>query len=190
MPDCYIIAGSNGAGKTTFAREFLPRYVKCLNFINPDLIAAGLSPFDASRAMQKAGRLVLDEIRIRTRKKESFGFETTLSGRLYARTIDDIRSVGYQVHLFYLWIPDSNLAMMRIRERVSRGGHDVPEEDVKRRFSRSLSNLFRLYRNRLDSLYFYDNATDKPQLVFLEEGGAITICNQRLYDQIICEVNP
>lgn len=73
MPDCFIIAGPNGAGKTTFAREFLPKYAGCMNFINPDLLAAGLSPFDASRAMKKAGRLVIEEIRDRVEKGESFG---------------------------------------------------------------------------------------------------------------------
>ncbi len=158
MPECYIIAGANGSGKTTFAREFLPQYVDCLNFINPDLIAAGLSPFDASRAMWKAGRLVVEEIRDRTEKGESFGFETTLSGRLYARTVDMLRALRYRVYLYYLWVPGPELALMRIHNRVQAGGHDVPEADVRRRYIRSLSNLFSLYRKRLDAVYFFDNA--------------------------------
>lgn len=185
MPECYIIAGANGSGKTTFACEFLPRYVHCLNFINPDLIAAGLSPFDANRAMRKAGRLVIEEIRNRANKVESFGFETTLSGRLYARTIDGLRAQGYAVHLFYLWVPGPGLALMRIRERVKQGGHDVPEADVRRRFARSLSNLFNLYRGRVDSLHVYDNASAEPQLVFREKQGILTVFNPVLYETVM-----
>ena len=188
MPECYVIAGPNGAGKTTFAREYLPNYVDCLDFINPDLIAAGLSPFDASRAMGKAGRLVIEEIRDRADKGQSVGFETTLSGRLYAHTLDTLRTRGYRVFLFYLWVPSPELAVMRIRNRVEAGGHDVPEADVRRRYVRSLSNLFRLYRSRLDAVYFFDNAGRKPQLVFLEEDGVLTVCNRSLYERITSEV--
>ena len=109
MPDCYIVAGPSGVGKTTFACEFLPKYMNCTRFINPDLIAAGLSPFDVYRAMLKAGRLVLEGIADCIRKKETFAFETTLSGRTYARTIDRLQEHGYQVHMFYLWIPSLDL---------------------------------------------------------------------------------
>jgi predicted ABC-type ATPase len=188
MPECHIIAGPNGAGKTTFAREFLPNYVDCLNFINPDLIAAGLSPFDASLAMSKAGRLVIGEIRDRATRGESFGFETTLSGRLYARTIDMLRARGYRVCLYYLWVPSPELALMRIHNRVEAGGHDVPEMDVRRRYVRSLSNLFRLYRKRLDAVYFFDNARRKPQLIFLEEAGLVSVYNRWGFVRITNEV--
>lgn len=184
MPECYVIAGPNGAGKTTFAREFLPNYMGCLNFINPDLIAAGLSPFDATRAMYKAGRLVIEEIRARAKRMESFGFETTLSGRTYARLLDELRARGYQAHLFYLWLPTPEVALLRIRDRVEQGGHDVPERDVRRRFKRSLENLFHLYRKRVESLYFFDNTSQHPQLVFCEENGALTVFNSAVYHQI------
>src|ERR1035438_1425680 len=93
-PNCYIVAGSNGAGKTTFATEFLPRYAECVNFINPDLIARGLSPFDPNAAMLRAGRLVLERIRDSMRAKTDFAFETTLSGRVYASLIKELRRTG------------------------------------------------------------------------------------------------
>ena len=185
MPDCYIIAGSNGAGKTTFAREFLPRYVQCLDFINPDLIAAGLSPFDAGRAMARAGRLVIEEIEGRIRRGDDFGFETTLAGRAYVRRIQRARPVGYHVHMFYLWIPAADLALRRIQDRVEDGGHDVPEPDVRRRFARTLQNLFGLYRPHLESLHFFDNSTTDPSLVFRDELGTLTVLDQALYDRVL-----
>ena len=187
MPECYIIAGSNGAGKTTFAREFLPRHVQCLDFINPDMIAAGLSPFDAGRAMVRAGRLVLEEIDGRLRRGDDFGFETTLAGRAYVKRIQCARSLGYHVHVFYLWIPSADLALRRIRDRVEIGGHDVPEADVRRRFIRTLQNLFSLYRPHLDSLHFFDNSTSKHSLVSRDELGTLTVFDQALYDQILAK---
>lgn len=129
-PQCYVIAGPNGSGKTTFAREFLPRYVHCLSFVNPDLIAQGLSPFDPVRAMTRAGRLVLQEIRYKRDQHEDFAIETTLAGRTYLREIQEMKVAGYTVHLLYLWILSPELAICRIRDRVESGGHNVPEQDV------------------------------------------------------------
>ncbi|MBI2265268.1 MAG: hypothetical protein HYU64_08865 [Armatimonadetes bacterium] len=185
MPECYIIAGSNGAGKTTFAREFLPRYAHCINFINPDLIAGGLSPFDPDLALARAGRLVLEEIKARVVRRADFGFETTLSGRTYLRQIRSIRALGYRVHMFYLWIPSPELALERIRDRVESGGHNVPEPDVRRRYGRTLRNLFTVYRSELDSLHFFDNSTTEPRLVFHDDRGNVTILEHLLYDRLL-----
>lgn len=187
-PQCYVIAGSNGAGKTTFARLFLPQFVQCLNFINPDLIAQGLSPFDPDRALTKAGRLVLQEIRHKVAQLEDFAFETTLAGRTYLREIKEMKVAGYTIHMFYLWIPSPDLAMLRIRDRVESGGHNVPEPDVRRRFVRSMRNLLGLYRPLLDSLHFFDNATTDPRLVFRDEQRKPTVYDTVLYDSIIREV--
>jgi predicted ABC-type ATPase len=185
MPDCYVIAGSNGAGKTTFAREFLPNYANCLNFVNPDLIAAGLSPFAPSHAMHRAGRLVLSEINSKLRGRETFGFETTLSGRAYISLLRRLRSLGYNIHMFYLWLPSPEIGLERIRERVEGGGHDVPERDVRRRYHRTLKNLFQAYRKNLDTLHFFDNSTTEPKLVFHEERGNLTILHPELYESIL-----
>lgn len=188
MPECYIIAGSNGAGKTTFAREFLPRYANCMNFINPDLIAGGLSPFDASLAMVRAGRLVLDGIKTHIRRRDDFAFETTLSGRTYLSVIQSMRARDYCVHMLYLWISSPELALQRIRERVKRGGHGVPESDVRRRYGRTLRNLFCVYRRHLDSLHFFDNSTAEPKLVFHDDRRTVTIVDRQRYEQIVAEV--
>jgi len=136
-----IIAGPNGAGKTTFAREFLPNEADCPNFVNADLIAAGLAPFSPDAAAFKAGRLMLAEIRNHARLGESFAFETTLSGRYYSRLIPKWQSSGYVVKLFFLKLASPELAVARVEQRVLSGGHNVPESVIRRRFSGGLNNL-------------------------------------------------
>ncbi len=185
MPECYIIAGSNGAGKTTFAKEFLPRYAHCVNFINPDLIAGGLSPFAPERAMARAGRLVLESIANRIAAQEDFAFETTLSGRTYLKQVQALRASGYGVHMFYLWIPSAAMALERIRDRVESGGHNVPEAAVRRRYARTLHNLFRLYRPHLDTLHVFDNSTEEPRLIFHDDHGAVIVLDQTLYKRLL-----
>lgn len=128
-PRILIIAGPNGAGKTTFAQEFLLREADCPEFINADLIAQGLSPFKPEKAAFEAGKIMLREIQRRVAKKQEFAFETTLSGRNYARHIPRWRKRGYHVKLLFLSLPSADVAVTRVRMRVARGGHDVPEED-------------------------------------------------------------
>ena len=146
-----IIAGPNGAGKTTFAREFLPREADCPDFINVDLIAAGLSPFAPEQAALRAGRLMLQEIERRIRRGDSFAFETTLSGRHYARRIPKWRAGGYHVKLIFLALPVADLAIARVKARTAQGGHDVPESIIRRRFDAGLRNFQGLYRRLVSS---------------------------------------
>jgi predicted ABC-type ATPase len=182
--NCYIIAGPNGAGKTTFATEFLPSYANCRNFVNPDLLARAFSPFDPDAGMLRAGRTVLQRIAEFTKARVDFAFETTLSGRSYVTLIRRMKAAGFRLHLFYLWVPSPELALLRIRNRVKSGGHNVPETDVRRRFSRTLVNLFTLYRPLLDTLHFYDNSSDIPRLVFEDEDGKATIYDVALYEKL------
>ena len=188
-PNCYIVAGSNGAGKTTFATEFLPRYADCVNFINPDLIAGGLSPFDPGAALARAGRLVLEWIKEMSKARTDFAFETTLSGRSYVRVIRELRTVGYRIHMFYLWIPGPELGLARIRDRVEEGGHDVPARDVRRRYGRTLTNLFTMYRPLVDLLQVFDNSRQTPRLIFMDEAGKTAVYDDMLYEQMLREVN-
>jgi len=160
-----IIAGPNGAGKTTFALEFLPREADCPDFINVDLIAAGLSPFDPDRAAIRAGRVMLEEIRHRVRNKNSFAFETTLSGRHYARMIPRWRAMGYHVKLIFLNLPTADLAVARVAARMAQGGHNVPEPVIRRRFDRGLRNLHNMYRTLVNSWALYDNSGMSPRLI-------------------------
>ncbi|TSA06829.1 MAG: Zeta toxin family protein [Comamonadaceae bacterium] len=160
-----IIAGPNGAGKTTFAREFLPHEAGCPVFVNADLIAAGLSPFAPERAAIQAGRLMLDAIAQHVARLESFAFETTLSGRAYARQIPQWRQLGYRVELFFLSLTSADIAVQRVAERVRQGGHDIPEATIRRRFDAGKQLFFDVYRTLVDQWVLYDNSGDEPLLM-------------------------
>jgi predicted ABC-type ATPase len=160
-----IIAGPNGAGKTTFANEFLPREAGCLDFINMDLIAAGMSPFAPEKAALRAGRIMLQEIRQRIGRGDSFAFETTLSGLNYSRQIPQWRNDGYHVKLFFLSLPNVELAINRVAIRVARGGHSVPEETIRRRFDIGLRNFYNIYCRLVDAWLVYDNSGLWPQKI-------------------------
>jgi len=136
-----IIAGPNGAGKTTFATEFLPREAECPNFINVDLIAAGLNPFEPEKAAIRAGKIMIELIRENIANGNNFSFETTLSGKGYARMIPRWQSMGYRIKLFFLKLADPELAIARVHQRVREGGHSGPEEVIRRRFERGLINF-------------------------------------------------
>ena len=165
MKKIIIIAGPNGAGKTTFAREFLPNEAGCPQFVNADLIAAGLSPFAPDVAAVKAARITLESITELEQRGESFAFETTLSGLVYARRIRRWREAGYHVTLFFLSLPNPQMAIDRVAERVRQGGHDVPSDVIRRRFDAGLQNFERVYRDAVDTWAMYDNAGDEPMQI-------------------------
>ena len=160
-----IIAGPNGAGKTTFARSFLPTDAQCPRFINADLIAAGLSPFTPETAAFKAARLMLAEITECVRNGESFALETTLAGRSYLAHLRQWRELGYHTSLFFLSLPSADVAVARVAERVRQGGHNIPEDVIRRRFAAGLRNLERAYKLAVDAWVIYDNAGESPILV-------------------------
>jgi predicted ABC-type ATPase len=160
-----IIAGPNGAGKTTFARSFLPKEAQCPRFINADLIAAGLSPFVPEAAAFKAGRLMLEEISESERRGESFAFETTLSGLSYLSRIKLWRAQGYRVSLMYLSLPGPEAAIARVAVRVRQGGHDIPEDVIRRRFAAGLRNFDEHYKTAVNDWALYDNVGERPILL-------------------------
>ena len=160
-----IIAGPNGAGKTTFAREFLPNEAHCPGFINADLIAVGLEPFQPDMAALRAGRLMLKEIEIRVRSRTSFAFETTLSGHGYARRIQEWQKIGYHVKLVFLSLSDADVAVARVAARVAQGGHHVPEGVIRRRFARGLYNFENIYRPLVDAWFLYDNSGTTAKMI-------------------------
>ncbi len=168
-PRILIIAGPNGAGKTTFARTFLTHEADCPVFVNADLIAAGLSPFAPDAVAVRAGRIMLAEISLHVEKRDSFAFETTLSGRGYVRHIRAWRNAGYRVKLIFLSLPSVELAIARVAARVTQGGHDVPSTVIRRRFEAGLRNLREVYAPLVDDWVVYDNGGGQPQL--LESGG-------------------
>jgi len=183
-PTVYVIAGPNGAGKTTFASEFLPDFVSCREFLNADLIAAGLSPFAPETQNVRAGRLLLERIGELAGVRADFGFETTLSGRTYFTMLGDMKKNGYRILLFFLWLPSAEMAVARVANRVRQGGHAVPPDDIRRRYVSGVRNLFQLYRPILDGWWLYDASRLPPRLIASEENGRRTVKQKRLYRQI------
>ena len=165
MKKIIIIAGPNGAGKTTFARDFLPAEAQTLRFINADLIAAGLAPFNPESASLKAGRLMLEEIDECVAAGTSFAFETTLSGLSYLRKIELWKRLGYQVKLWFLSLPSADAAVSRVAIRVAQGGHDIPKDVIRRRFKSGLDNFHGRYSKIVDSWAFYDSSGFQPVLI-------------------------
>ena len=160
-----IIAGPNGAGKTTFAKEFLPNEANCPVFINADLIAAGLSPFNPEAAAVTAGRLMLGQIADHARRRQSFAFETTLSGRGYLNKISCWQKQGYRVKLIFLALESAQDAIERVAVRVRQGGHYIAPEIIKRRFDSGLYNFENLYCHQVDVWQRYNNNGEYPKLI-------------------------
>ncbi len=180
----YIIAGPNGAGKTTFAKQFLPLYAKCKNFVNADLIAQGLAPFSPESAAIKAGRILLEQIHQLANERIDFAFESTLSGKSYIPFLKDLKSKGYTVHIFFLWVPDINLSLARVKERVASGGHNVPAKDVRRRFVKSFYNFLNYYRPLADHWNIINNSTIPPFVIVRGEFDSMEILDEVLYNNI------
>ena len=164
-----IIAGPNGAGKTTFAREYLLNVADFTTFVNADLIAAGLNPLQPEQEAIAAGRMMLEMIRRYVNQGRSFAFETTLSGRTYASMIPRWQEQGYRVDLVFLGLPSPEIAIERVKQRVQDGGHDIPEDVIRRRFEAGRCNFDDIYRPLVNQWSLYDNSGNSPMLLI--EGG-------------------
>ena len=171
QPTCWIVAGPNGAGKTTFAMEYLPRVAGCRVFVNADLIAAGLAPLAPERRRLAAGRLFLREMARNIAARRDFGFETTLSGRTHPGLVSRLKAADWRVELIYLVLPSVEVARLRVAERVTHGGHDIPLPEIERRFVRSLNHLFDTYVSLVDRTVCFFNGGPAPFLVFTQEGA-------------------
>ena len=183
LPTIHVVAGPNGAGKTTFARSFLPE-LGCAHFLNADLIAAGVSPLSPAAGAIRAARLLLAEWDVLVEGKATFGFETTLSGRAYVSRLRQACDQGYRINIYYLWLPAVTVALRRIRQRVTKGGHDVPAADVKRRFHPSLENFFQLYLPLAEEALLFDGSTRPPKLVAEIQKGRQIIKDEKTYEHI------
>jgi predicted ABC-type ATPase len=157
-PLVVVIAGPNGAGKSTTAPRLLQGALAVAEFVNADTIARGLSAFRPESVAVAAGRVMLARIRSLASARANFAFETTLAGRSFARWLAAERASGYRAHLAFLSLPSPELALARVAERVRHGGHDIPEEVVRRRFAAGLRNFFGLYREAVDTWQMFDNS--------------------------------
>jgi predicted ABC-type ATPase len=181
MPTCWIIAGPNGAGKTTFALEYLPKVALCRHFINADLIAAGLSPLAPEQQLLAASRLFLYEIEDHIAAGQDFAFETTLAGRSYLKLIRRLQAGGWRVELIYLALPNTEMSRLRVAERVAHGGHDIPTDDIARRFPRSLHNLFQLFSPLVDHTVCFMNNDTVPMLIFQQNAGQRQVLHHEFF---------
>lgn len=184
QPQLYIIAGPNGVGKTTYVKRFLPGEVRCLEFINADMIAQGLAPFAPEKASVRAGRIMLERLDELVAKRESFSFETTLSGRGYVSFLRECRAARYRIHLDFLWVPSLAITSERVMERVSKGGHNIPGDVQERRFFIGLRNLFTLYRPLLDHWRLFDNSLIPPLCIAEERDGREIVHVEDTFDAI------
>jgi predicted ABC-type ATPase len=157
-PSVIVLAGPNGAGKSTLAPVLLRGKLGVTEFVNADVIARGLSAFDPNRVALQAGRIMLERLRELARQRLTFAFETTLASRSFAPWIAQLIKGGYRFRLTFIWLPDAEMALQRVRDRVLFGGHDVAAETVRRRYSAGVRNFLELYRPLVDSWRFYDNS--------------------------------
>jgi len=158
MPRLYIISGCNGAGKTTASYSLLPEMLDCSEFVNSDEFAKGLSPFDPSKASIQASRFMLMKIRYLLKRQQDFAIETTLATRTLLKIAKQAQAAGYTVTLLYFWLNSPDLAVERVRARVEAGGHNIPEETIRRRYSRGIYYFFNLYAPICERWILADNS--------------------------------
>ena len=181
MPNLYIIAGCNGAGKTTASFTIFPDILNCKQFVNADNIAYGLSPFDVESVAIEAGRIMLQRIDELLSLGDDFAIETTLATRSYVALINKAKSLGYTVSLIYIWLNSPQLAMQRVAERVENGGHNIPSDVIKRRYYRGIKNFFELFMPVCDYWNVADNSDGILIHIAEKEGFEIAVKNVELW---------
>jgi predicted ABC-type ATPase len=163
--DVVMIGGPNGAGKTSWAYSQLPSTLEVREFVNADEIARGFFPLDPEGSALAAGRLMIERLQALIHSGESFAFETTCAGRGHARLLQDCRAAGYRITLVFLWLPSADIALARVAQRVSEGGHRIPNDVIVRRYSIGIRNMVRIYLPLADIALIYDNSDRKGVLI-------------------------
>ena len=181
MPKLYIIAGCNGAGKTTASFSILPDILDCKEFVNADEIARGLSPFQPETASLEAGRLMLQKIKSLVAAGKDYAFETTLSTRSYVSLIKQAKQKGFSVTILFFWLNSPELAVARVAERVREGGHNIPEEVIRRRYDRGVRNFFTLYQPLADDWIVVNNSD--IQFKFIATGAGFEV--EHIFDKLV-----
>lgn len=181
----YIIAGCNGAGKTTASFTILPETINCKEFVNADEIAKGLSPFQPEKVAFEAGRIMLNRINTLLKDNESFAFETTLSTRSYKHKIIEAKEIGYTTTLLFFWLQNVELAKERVKIRVSEGGHNIEPNVIERRYLKGINNLFNIYLPIVDGAFIFDNSEGKHELLVQKTiDGQLSIINKAKFNEL------
>ncbi len=186
MPDknLYLIAGCNGAGKTTASFTILPEILGCREFVNADEIARGLSPFQPEKVAFEAGRIMLHRIDELFARGETFAVETTLATKIYQQKIVAARQQGYTTTLLFFWLNNVELAQERVKTRVLEGGHSIEPEVITRRYQQGIINLFDNYLSLVDEAWLYDNSSGEPILLARKLVDGFHVMNDTLYQQL------
>ena len=181
MKNLYIIAGCNGAGKTTASYTVLPDILNCQEFVNADEIARGLSPFQPEKVSIQAGRLMLARVKDLLEVEEDFAIETTLATKIYVNLIKQAQQKGHQVTLLFFWLNSPDLAAQRVKNRVQEGGHNIPEAVIRRRYESGLQHFFTLYRPVVDSWVFVDNSGESYRVITEGVGDDIMVVDDKTW---------
>lgn len=184
-PQLFIIAGCNGAGKTTASRVLFPDIYQIKEFVNADAIASGLSPFNPEAVAFQAGRLMLQRIDELMREGTTFAFETTLSARSYVDLIHRAKACGYKVVLIFLWLKDARTAQQRVESRVSKGGHNIPKDVIIRRYARGLVNLFAIYMEETDRWMLVDSTRKRLDVIAFGRRNSQVVMNDRKWMKVL-----
>lgn len=184
MPNLFIIAGPNGAGKTTTAVKLLPDFLNCVEYVNADNIAKGISPFNVEGAAFQAGRVMLDRMKDLVERKIDFAFETTLSAKSYVSFLKHCKSRGYEITLIFIWLDSPETAKQRVKSRVEKGGHNIPEKVIERRYKKGIENFGKYFVNLCDGFFVFNNSGAVPELAVTGNGKQITIINQYIYKKL------
>lgn len=180
----YIIAGCNGAGKTTASFTILPEILDCMEFVNADEIARGLSPFQPEKVAIEAGRIMLNRIGDLLNLNINFAFETTLSTKTLLSYIRKAKENGFEITLLFFWLSSIELAIERVKIRVVEGGHDIPVETITRRYKRGLNNFFKIYSDEVQNWMFINNSGTKYKEIAQRIGNNEIIYEQDLWVKI------
>ncbi|MCA0365253.1 MAG: zeta toxin family protein [Bacteroidetes bacterium] len=178
----FIIAGCNGAGKTTASFSILPEILQCKEFVNADEIAKGLSPFQPENVAIEAGKIMLERINELFYQNISFAFETTLSSKIYKNKILEALKNGYSITLIFFWLNSIELAKQRVKTRVKEGGHNIPEATIERRYINGLKNLFNIYLPIIERVLIFDNSYGNSELIAKKTTGELQIINQEKFE--------
>lgn len=184
MKKLYIIAGCNGAGKTTASYTILPEILECDEFVNADEIAKGLSPFRPEKAGIQAGRLMLERIKSLVNKGQDFAFETTLSTKSYKNLVQSSKDNGYSVTMIFFWLSSQDLAVKRVETRVKEGGHNIPEKVIRRRYENGLKNFFNIFIQIVDDWMLIDNSGEPYELIAEKKESEPIIYNPKIWGEL------